>query len=687
MKWFFWTIRVFYIFVGMWVVCGWYYYEFIRTPITTNTTVSNIEYETISTGSLSQSITVVWSAELTDEQELKFNKTGKVTNVYIKEWDTVKKDQLLATLDQSQALINIEQQQLSLKNAQLKLADLYEPLDDSKIMEYEKNITQARENLDTAKKELALLLKTQATELQDIETNISYKKRDITLTEKSLSDTQKSYEVTSLEQKDSLSTTEINVQNTKDNIVLDFQKNLTTIEEGIEDIDYILWYTEANEDKNNSYEIYLSAKNVQIKNQAEIYFWQALIAYQKAKWADTSDLESLLVLENDMYTTLLNAADYTYQAIENSVESSTLSQTEIDSKKSNMSSLRSKMQSGLTSVLSYQKQLSTLTDVDLLKTSQEISLEKTADSITSIQNNLEKYKNDLTTLEENLAQTLEDHKIKLTSKQNSITSLEKSLNIAEITYKEALEWPTESNVQNIKNEIKKAELTLSDAQKELENYELRAPFAWVIRKIDLKVGDNLVTDNSKYIYIENPDLIEIPVMLDQVDIVKVSLWQKATITFDAYPTEPIIWEISHIDYTPVESSGVVSYTIKIVMVDPNFTKKILSWMTCDIEIETLSKENIILVSTKALTTSDDKTYVNVQKGPTTEKVEVTIWLAADGKTEVLSWLNVWDKIVISQIQASTKTDTSTSNSLISLPTWNTRWSSSWWGWWMPPGWF
>jgi hypothetical protein len=33
----------------------------------------------------------------------------------------------------------------------------------------------------------------------------------------------------------------------------------------------------------------------------------------------------------------------------------------------------------------------------------------------------------------------------------------------------------------------------------------------------------LTTDNEKYVYIENPNLLEIKVMLDQVDIAKVQV--------------------------------------------------------------------------------------------------------------------------------------------------------------------
>ena len=679
-------ITVFYLMLWVWFWGGWYYYFFIKQSSEVKSWVSSSTYEIVASWSLSQSITVVWNAELTDEQQLKFNKTGKVTAVYIKEWDSVKKDDLIAELDKSQALINIEQQQLNIENAKLKLQDLYKPLDASKIMEYEKNISQAEDNIEVAKKELDLLLKTQETSIQNLEKNIEYKKKDIEILEKSLLDAQESYDVTIKEQQKSLTNTEIEIQNTFDTLLLDFKKELTGIAENIETIDYILWYTEANKTKNDVFEIYLSAKDLTLKNQAEIYFSQAISSYQKALQANDNDIRNLLSLEKELFDNMYYASDYTYKALENSVEAASLTANEISSKKSSMSSIRSKMQSWQATVLSYEKKLDTLTDVDLVKSSQQLILEKSVDTITSIKNNLEKGKNDLKNLEKNLIETLEDNKLKLISKQNSIKNLQTGLEITKKTYQEALEWPTTTNVINLQNEIKKAELNLSDAKKELDNFELRAPFSWIIRKVDLQVGDNLASDNSKYVYIENPDLIEIPVLLDQVDIVKVSIWQKATITFDAYPTEKVEWEIQLIDYTPVQSSWVVSYTIKIVITDEKFDKKVLSWMTADIEIITLEKDDVLVVSTKAISTQDNKSYVSIEKNGKIQKVEIEIGTASSWKTEIFSWLSLGDKVVITEIKTTNSSNTSSStNSLITLPWgWGGNNRSAWgWFWWWP----
>jgi multidrug resistance efflux pump len=70
-----------------------------------------------------------------------------------------------------------------------------------------------------------------------------------------------------------------------------------------------------------------------------------------------------------------------------------------------------------------------------------------------------------------------------------------------------------------KNDIKEAELRLKNANEKLKDYEIVAPFDGVIRKTEISFGDTIKTDTDKSIFIENPNLVQIDLELDQVDIV------------------------------------------------------------------------------------------------------------------------------------------------------------------------
>ncbi len=679
---------VFYILLWIAVWGGGYmsFLSFINNEWVRNIS-SQSNYAIAEIGNISESIEVVWSAELVDEQQMKFTKTGKVTKVNVKEWESVQNWQVLAELDNSQALIAIEQQKINVENAKIKLQQLYEWVDESKKLEALKNIENQKKSIEIAKKELEILQVNHQIALDSAQKNIEFKKEDILQIQKSLQDEEQNLEQTKKEQQNNLATTEIETQNTLQSLVLDYKKDLNTVQESIESIDYILGYTEANKSKNDEYEIYLSAKNLSHLTEAKKYLWLAIIDYNSAKNPDYSDLENLLVLQKWMFENLFLAVDATYNVLENTVESTALSQSQIDSKKSQMSSLRSKIQSSQTSILNYDKKLQTLSNVELLQWSQSLSLEKINNSLKNYQTSLDKAQNDLSILEKNLEQLHKNQAIEFQQKENSIKNYEESIIIAQKSYEELIKWPTDANISSAKNDIKKAELSLDDAQKELENYKLIAPFSGIVRTLDIKVWDNLVSDNSKYIYLENPNLVVIPVQLDQVDIVKVEVGQNAKITFDAYPTQVINGKISLIDYTPSQSNGVVTYTIKLIIDDDMFDKKILSWMTADIEIVTLSKENVLLLDSQAITTKNDISYITLQNN---SQIEILTGLVSNGKTEIISWIQSWERVILPSFVSSSSQTSSNGTSLINI-WWNTSRNSGnrnfWWNSFAPPGWF
>ena len=204
-----------------------------------------------------------------------------------------------------------------------------------------------------------------------------------------------------------------------------------------------------------------------------------------------------------------------------------------------------------------------------------------------------KANNNLENAEKDLKTTKEKYQSKINSKLNDIENLKQQLIINKEKLDETVRWATKEKIKLAKNDITQKEISLTNTKKKIEKFELRAPFTGIVRKIDLKVWDNIVSDEDKFIYIENPDLLEISILLDQVDIAKVTSWLPVKINFDAYPNNVFEWEISEIDTTPIEQSGVVSYQAKIII--QKSKKQIYSWMTASVTIIINQKSNIILI--------------------------------------------------------------------------------------------
>lgn len=577
-------------------------------------------------GSIKKSIEVVWYAELVDEQSLTFNKVWTVTDVYFSEWDSVKKGETIARLDDSDAYRNIEDAKLSLQNAQINLTQMYEWEDESKIKQAENSITVAENNYNTSIKELDNLKITQDNSITKLTNEIINYKAEI--------------ENTKLEKDNSLTSKESSKNTTVIKIEDNFKDYLIDIEDIIESADTILGVSQERKSENDDYEQYLWVKDTTVKNQSKVSLNESIALYEilsediqaYSYTGIKEEISSLLTRYIDLYNKIYDTTDLLYETIDNSIVSAwSLTDSDISSMKQEISQARSNSLSKIDSINSDIDALNSLVDTDLEISSSELIIHK-------METNLEQLVNDFDT-------TKTKYEIELNSKIKDIENKKENFEISKINLEELLEWPTESNVVKANNTIIQAKLKLASAYEDLEDYILTAPFDGVVRKSDYLPWDNLKDDNDKYVYIENPNLLEVNVMLDQIDIVNIELWNRAIIAFDSYATIPVKAKISNIDTTPVKSSWVVSYEVKIILDDPSFDKKVLSWMTADVEIINELKENILLLKTSAITTNWDIKTVIVNKKGKQEQVKIQTGITGDGNTEIISWLEIWDQII------------------------------------------
>ncbi len=655
--------------------------------------IQTVTTSKIEIGDIQASIEVVWEANLVDEQSIRFNKVGKVTKVYFKEGDKVKRWDVIAELDSKDAESSIKESELNLENAKLSLRQLYEWPDESQILQSKNTILTAENNLTISQKELENLKRNNLNSLSDTEKNIEFAEKELSILISWYEITKSELETLKKEQLSNLNSSVANKGTTIIDIEDGFRSSIAQIWEIILEADYILGISDENEEKNDSFEMFLWAKKSSVKTTAEFSLWATIDSYEaiQKKYAtydnswERQKLLSLLTGFLSVYNQLYTSIDSLYETLENSIPSEgSLSQTDIDAKKNKMSSYRTTILSKISILNKSINTLNTLTDIELLSEGNNNTLKKKEETLKSAEFDIEKKKTNIGTLKNSLLTTKTNYSIQEESKEKDIESKENTLEIARISLEEVLEWPTPENILKAQNTIRQSEIRLESSEESLEDYQLIAPFDGVIRKIDYKVWDNLTSDAEKYVYIENPNLLEINVMLDQIDITKVKLWQDAITVFDAYPKQKVASKITVIDTTPVESSWVVSYKVKLILDDSDFKDAVLSGMTANIQVITESRQKVLTVKSTALQELNGKKILLLQKNWQEQQVEVKTGLSSWWITEIISGVNEGDTIIIKDFSVSTETETS--NSLFSPPAGMRRSSNSsssgWAGW--PP---
>lgn len=142
------------------------------------------------------------------------------------------------------------------------------------------------------------------------------------------------------------------------------------------------------------------------------------------------------------------------------------------------------------------------------------------------------------------------------------------------------------------------------------------------------------------------DQLIVRAQVDETDIGKVKLDQKAIVSLDAYPDNKIKAEVEHIYY---ESKTVNNVTIYEVDLTPEKVPAFFrSGMNTNIDFIESDKENILIIPLEAVHKDKDKSFVfvAVPEGQGTVRRQVELGLSDPKNVEVISGLELKDKIII-----------------------------------------
>ena len=181
-------------------------------------------------------------------------------------------------------------------------------------------------------------------------------------------------------------------------------------------------------------------------------------------------------------------------------------------------------------------------------------------------------------------------------------------------------------------EVKKLELQLSLAEKQLENQYIKAPFTGRLLSINQDAGDQV---NPGSVAAQVADLSElfVEVPISEVDIPFIQIGQPVVLFFDAYFEEEFSGVVSNISESGDRSTGVVNYIVTVRMEDQS--ERIKPGMTAAVSILTAEKPNTLVVPSESIFSRDGLNYVYVLRDGELEMVQVTVGSYSNQLIEVL----------------------------------------------------
>lgn len=256
-----------------------------------------------------------------------------------------------------------------------------------------------------------------------------------------------------------------------------------------------------------------------------------------------------------------------------------------------------------------------------------------------------------------------------TNKDN-ISDAQESIKEKELSLVKTKSGSDELTIRAKKITVQQKEDALLSAQETLADYSIRASFDGILASFSAKKGDTASQSSSIATIITKQKIAEIT--LNEVDVAKVAVGQKANLTFDAVDNLNITGLVVEVDTLGAVSQGVVSYKVKI-----NFDtedERIKSGMSVTANIITTSKQDVLIIPNSAIKTAngvscvempdeevviDNSNSVGVTLSKPVKNQTIEVGLSSDTSAEVVSGLVEGDKIIVRTINSNITSSSTT----------------------------
>ena len=594
---------------------------------------------------------------LKDELNLDFVNPWIVKNILKKEWDVVKAWEVIASLDPTYLDIAIDKAQIALK-----------------IAEANYNLKKrgwTQDEISISQKQLESSEASYNSTLSQTEMDIKLAEDNLKITWDNLENTKKQTEINTLTAQNNLDTLLLDLESAEKNVklittqeeekyknmqnklIMEVWQMITAIEKNLFDIDIFLWITESNKYANDMYEVYIGAKNTAVKIQADNSFHDAekgfSTFYQEWKifkqGTDMSQLEILAWRLKDISSLTNKSLSYTIDTIKNSVPSNWFPQSSLDSMLTNFENALTNLKNEASSFAI------TIQSTQEAKTAKDIKITTAWDSIISLKQKIKIWKASLekTILENGVSiqlatqkrdqakMSMENAFIKkdtsLTKEQTQIAISKSVLNGKQGTDSYELE-PFYMAILSAKKNLEEAQLKKNDSQ-------LRSPIDGKIVNISWDIWETTSSLKESFVTIINNETYFVESQVEEEDITKVKVGQKAYISFDAIEWLNISWEVIYVnDKATIDSNGVVSYKTQIIFSSQD--SRIREGMSATIQFITKEVSNVLTIPVQSVKTINKKPSVLLEDGT----YQTVITGFTDWKmVEVVSGIKKWDKVM------------------------------------------
>ena len=247
------------------------------------------------------------------------------------------------------------------------------------------------------------------------------------------------------------------------------------------------------------------------------------------------------------------------------------------------------------------------------------------------------------------------------------TKSKKAQALAQIAAAEAAAAQAEANLHNLQQgpspedvavlqaQVEQALIGVEAAQLALKKAQIISPITGVVGDISIQL-DELPAPGKPAIVLLNPEGFHIQLSVDELDIGKLQVGQKALITVDALEDAQLTGKVTHIapvaNSTPVGGGVITTYEVRIDLDDTNLPLR--SGMSATASIITQEAKDVIRIPNRVMHLDQEKgePYVEKLVDGIPTRVYVQLGLRNEQFSEVVQGLKEGDVLAIRRVDSS-----------------------------------
>jgi HlyD family secretion protein len=206
------------------------------------------------------------------------------------------------------------------------------------------------------------------------------------------------------------------------------------------------------------------------------------------------------------------------------------------------------------------------------------------------------------------------------------------------------------DVELAKEQVSLDEISLKNAQQQMDYTTIMAPMDGVISDLQVQKGTIIssvtsVVGGTGVITLSDMSHVFVLASVDESDIGNVTVGQTVDITADAFPGKHFGGKVVRIALTGVNTTNVVTFEVKIEVTSDN-RELLKPQMTANVDIIEASKSNVVMIPMMAVMRKHQKTFVTIVKPDnSTEERAVTLGIDDGEDQEVTSGLSGGEQVL------------------------------------------